>query len=72
MLENVYNHNEFYYATFTEIPERAQQDIDIFSGTWSGTCPDAESLVYTQLGFHVAVQAADMVRQAEGDITPRA
>ena len=28
-----------------------------------------ESPLYTQLGFHVAVTAADMVRQTEGELT---
>ena len=29
--------------------------------------PNFTSLVYTQLGFHVAVQAADILRQIPGD-----
>ena len=33
--------------------------------------PDVKSLVYAELGFHIAVQAADMLRQVKGDITPQ-
>ena len=68
-LEGVINHNEFYYSTFTEIPPKSQQDLDIFQRFIKRDAPDAKSLVYTQLGFHVAVQAADMLRQVEGELT---
>ncbi len=69
LLENVYNHKEFYFTTFTEVPERAQQDIDTYLRFMERDAPDYESPLYTQLGFHVAVTAADMVRQTEGDLT---
>ncbi len=69
MLENIYNHKEFYYSTFTEVPERAQQDIDIWQRFMERDGFADESPLYTQLGFHVAVTAADMVRQTEGELT---
>ncbi len=33
--------------------------------------PGLKSIVYGELGFHIAVQAADMLRQVKGDITPQ-
>ena len=69
LLENVYNHKEFYYSTFTEVPERAQQDIDIWQRYMERERLEDESPLYTQLGFHVAVTAADMVRQTPGELT---
>lgn len=69
LLKDVYNHKEFYYTDFTEVPDRAQQDIDVFLRYMERDAPDYESALYTQLGFHVAVTAADMVRQTEGDLT---
>jgi branched-chain amino acid transport system substrate-binding protein len=67
-LEKVINHNEYYYPSFTSIPPKAEQDIDIFMRYIKRDHPDFKSLVYTQLGFHIAVQAADMLRQVPGDI----
>jgi branched-chain amino acid transport system substrate-binding protein len=67
-LEKVINHNEFYYPTFTSIPPKAQQDIDTFLRFIKRDFPGFTSLVYTQLGFHIAVQVADMLRQVPGDI----
>ena len=69
LLEDVYNHKEFYYTDFTEVPDRAQQDIDVYLRYMEREAPDYESALYTQLGFHVAVTAADMVRQTEGELT---
>ena len=69
MLEKVINHNEFYYSTFTSIPPKAQQDIDTFLRFIERDFPEYTSLVYTQLGFHIAVQVADMLRQVPGEIT---
>ena len=35
LLENIYNHKEFYYSTFTEVPERAQAGHrHLVSATW--------------------------------------
>jgi branched-chain amino acid transport system substrate-binding protein len=68
-LQKVINHNEYYYPTFTSIPAKAQADIDTFLRYIERDHPDYKSLVYTQLGFHIAVQAADMLRQVSGDIT---
>ena len=69
MLENVFNHNEFFYPNFTSIPEKAQNDIDIFTRYMERDYPGYSSLVLTQLGFHIAVQVADMLRQVPGEIT---
>jgi branched-chain amino acid transport system substrate-binding protein len=69
LLENIYNHKEFYYTTFTEIPERAQQDIDIWQRYMESEGYEEESPLYTQLGFHVAVTAMDMVSKTEGELT---
>ena len=69
-VEGIINHNEFYYSTMTEIPEKPQRDLEIFQRYMDRDVPDLSSLVYGQLGFHIAVQAADMLRQVEGDITP--
>ncbi len=69
LLENIYNHKEFYYTSFTEVPERAQQDIDIWQRYMEEAGYEDESPLYTQLGFHVAVTAMDMVRQTEGELT---
>ena len=66
-LTNVISHNEFYYPTFTSIPAKAQSDIDTYMKYIKRDFPDFKSLVYTQLGFHVAVQAADILRQMPGD-----
>ncbi|MCU1502241.1 MAG: hypothetical protein JWM12_1595 [Ilumatobacteraceae bacterium] len=68
VLNNVISHNEFYYPTFTSIPAKAQSDIDIYTKYITRDHPDYKSLVYTELGFHVAVQAADMLRQVPGDV----
>jgi branched-chain amino acid transport system substrate-binding protein len=67
----IVNHNEFYYPTMTNIPAKAQHDIDIFLKYMKRDVPDLKSLVYGELGFHIAVQAADMLRQVKGDITPQ-
>ena len=69
-VEGIVNHNEFYYSTMTEIPEKPARDLEIFQRFMDRDLPNMSSLVYAQLGFHVAVQAADMLRQVEGDITP--
>lgn len=66
-LDKVINHNEFYYPTFTVIPAKAQRDLDTFMKYIKRDHPDFKSYVYTQLGFHIAVQAADMLRQVPGD-----
>ncbi|MFT3854384.1 MAG: ABC transporter substrate-binding protein [Ilumatobacteraceae bacterium] len=66
-LQNVISHNEFYYPTFTQIPAKAQADIDTYMRYIKRDFPNFTSLVYTQLGFHVAVQAADILRQIPGD-----
>jgi hypothetical protein len=66
-LTNVISHNEFYYPTFTSIPAKPQADIDTFMKYIKRDFPAYTSLVYTQLGFHVAVQAADVLRQIPGD-----
>ncbi|MDQ1423280.1 MAG: branched-chain amino acid transport system substrate-binding protein [Acidimicrobiaceae bacterium] len=68
-LDKVINHNEFYYPTMTSIPAKAQQDLNTFMKYIKRDHPDFKSYVYTQLGFHIAVQAADMMRQVTGDLT---
>lgn len=70
-VDGIVNHNEFYYPTMTNIPAKAQHDIDIFMKYMKRDVPNLKSLVYGELGFHVAVQAADMLRQVKGDITPQ-
>ena len=70
-VDGIINHNEFYYPTMTNIPAKAQHDIDIFEKYMKRDVPDLKSLVYGELGFHIAVQAADMLRQVKGDITPQ-
>jgi len=70
-VNGIVNHNEFYYPTMTNIPPKAQHDIDIFMRYMKRDVPGLKSLVYGELGFHIAVQAADMLRQVKGDITPQ-
>src|SRR4051794_18898003 len=70
-VNGVVNHNEFYYPTFTSIPPKPQHDIDIFTRYTKRDVPGLKSIVYGELGFHIAVQAADMLRQVQGDITPQ-
>jgi len=70
-IEGVINHNEFYYPTITSIPAKPQHDLDIFQRYMKRDVPDLKSIVYGELGFHIAVQAADMLRQVQGDITPQ-
>jgi ABC-type branched-subunit amino acid transport system substrate-binding protein len=70
-VNGIINHNEFYYPTFTSIPPKPQHDIDVFMRYMKRDVPDLKSLVYGELGFHIAVQAADMLRQVPGDITPQ-
>jgi branched-chain amino acid transport system substrate-binding protein len=71
LVNGIVNHNEFYYPTFTSIPAKPQHDIDIFMRYMKRDVPDLKSIVYGELGFHIAVQAADMLRQVQGDITPQ-
>jgi branched-chain amino acid transport system substrate-binding protein len=68
----IINHNEFFYPTMEEdkIPAKAKSDLAIFDKYMKRDVPNLNSIVYGQLGFHIAVQAADMLRQVEGDITP--
>jgi len=70
-VDGIVNHNEFYYPTMTNIPAKPQHDIDIFMKYMKRDVPGLKSLVYGELGFHIAVQAADMLRQVKGDITPQ-
>jgi len=70
-VDGIINHNEFYYPTMTNIPAKAQHDIDILMKYMERDRGGVKSLVYAELGFHVAVQAADMLRQVKGDITPQ-
>jgi branched-chain amino acid transport system substrate-binding protein len=71
--EGIINHNEFYYPTMDQdkIPAKAKNDLAIFDRYMKKDVPDLKSIVYGQLGFHIAVQAADMLRQVKGDITPQ-
>ena len=68
----IINHNEFFYPTMEEdkIPAKAKSDLAIFDKYMKRDVPNLNSIVYGQLGFHIAVQAADMLRQVEGEITP--
>ena len=71
--EGIINHNEFFYPTMEQdkIPPKAKSDLAIFDKYMKRDVPDLKSIVYGQLGFHIAVQAADMLRQVKGDITPQ-
>jgi branched-chain amino acid transport system substrate-binding protein len=71
--EGIVNHNEFFYPTMEQdkIPPKAKSDLAIFDKYMKRDVPDLKSIVYGQLGFHIAVQAADMLRQVKGDITPQ-
>ncbi len=71
--EGIINHNEFFYPTMEKdkIPPKAASDLAIFDKYMKRDVPDLKSIVYGQLGFHIAVQAADMLRQVKGDITPQ-
>ena len=69
--EGVINHNEFYYPTMDKIPPKPANDIAIYEKYIKRDAPDVTSIVYGELGFHIAVQAADMLRQVQGDITPQ-
>src|SRR4051794_13150889 len=71
LIDGIINHNEFYYPTFTSIPAKPQHDLDIFQRYMKRDVPGLKSIVYGELGFHIAVQAADMLRQVQGDITPQ-
>jgi len=71
LIDGIINHNEFYYPTFTAIPAKPQHDLDIFQRYMKRDVPGLKSIVYGELGFHIAVQAADMLRQVQGDITPQ-
>ena len=70
--EGIINHNEFYYPTMdpAKIPAKPKNDLAIFDRYMKRDVPDLSSIVYGELGFHIAVQAADMLRQVKGDITP--
>jgi branched-chain amino acid transport system substrate-binding protein len=69
-LDKVINHNEFYYTSFATVPPKPQKDLDTYLRFIKRDFPQFKSLLYTQLGFHIAVQAADMLRQVPGtDIT---
>jgi branched-chain amino acid transport system substrate-binding protein len=70
-VDGIINHNEFYYPTFTTIPAKPASDLAIFQRYMKRDVPNLQSIVYGQLGFHIAVQAADMLRQVQGDITPQ-
>jgi branched-chain amino acid transport system substrate-binding protein len=69
----IINHNEYYYPTMEQdkIPAKAKNDLAIFDRYMKKDVPDLKSIVYGQLGFHIAVQVADMLRQVKGDITPQ-
>ena len=54
-----------------KIPPKPASDLAIFDQYIKRDVPDLKSIVYGQLGFHIAVQAADMLRQVKGDITPQ-
>jgi branched-chain amino acid transport system substrate-binding protein len=69
--EGVINHNEYYYPTMDKIPAKPTADLAIFDRYMKRDVPNLKSIVYGQLGFHIAVQAADMLRQVKGDITPQ-
>jgi branched-chain amino acid transport system substrate-binding protein len=69
--EGVVNHNEFYYPTMDKIPAKPKADLAIFDRYMKRDVPNLKSIVYGELGFHIAVQAADMLRQVKGDITPQ-
>jgi branched-chain amino acid transport system substrate-binding protein len=69
--EGIVNHNEFYYPTMDKIPAKPKSDLAIFDRYMKKDVPNLKSIVYGQLGFHIAVQAADMLRQVKGDITPQ-
>jgi len=71
LVDGIINHNEFYYPTFTSIPAKPQHDLDVFQRYMKRDVPGLKSIVYGELGFHIAVQAADMLRQVQGDITPQ-
>ena len=70
-VDGIINHNEFYYPTFTSIPAKPASDLAIFQRYMKRDVPNLQSIVYGELGFHIAVQAADMLRQVQGDITPQ-
>ena len=65
-LDKVINHNEFFYTSFESVPAKPQKDLDTFLRFIKRDFPNFKSLLYTQLGFHIAVQAADMLRQVPG------
>jgi branched-chain amino acid transport system substrate-binding protein len=67
----IINHNEFYYPSFSSIPAKPASDIAIFQRYMKRDVPNLQSIVYGELGFHIAVQVADMLRQVQGDITPQ-
>src|SRR3954452_14375790 len=71
LVNGIINHNEYYYPTFTSIPAKPQHDLDIFQRYMKRDVPGLKSIVYGELGFHIAVQVADMLRQVQGDITPK-
>jgi len=65
-LDKVINHNEFFYTSFAKVPAKPQKDLDTYLRFIKRDFPNFKSLLYTQLGFHIAVQAADMLRQVPG------
>ena len=66
-LDKIINHNEFFYTSFETVPPKPQKDLDDFLRFIKRDFPEFKSLLYTQLGFHIAVQSADMLRQVPGD-----
>jgi branched-chain amino acid transport system substrate-binding protein len=70
-LKNVINHNEFYYPTMTSIPPKPKSDLSIYLSYMKRDDPTFQSLVYTQLGFFIAVEAASVLTQVKGPVTAK-
>lgn len=71
VVEGVINHNNFYESTMQDIPAKVQGDLDLYREYMEEGAPDAIDTTYGTLGFSVAVDAADMLRQVPGDeLTP--
>ncbi|MFV0309084.1 MAG: ABC transporter substrate-binding protein, partial [Desertimonas sp.] len=67
MVEGVVNHAEFYTSAMTEIPDKPAADIAIYREYMEAEEPDYVDTTYGTLGFAIAVDAADMLRQVPGD-----
>ncbi|MFV0309376.1 MAG: ABC transporter substrate-binding protein, partial [Desertimonas sp.] len=67
VVEGVVNHAEFYTEQMNDLPAKVEADIAVYREFMEAEEPDYVDSLYGTLGFAVAVDAADMLRQVPGD-----